>query len=252
MERALFGLTPGEFWVLNYLILLGKEQGSNHIILPRPGEDPRAEAVYSRDRLKRLLKSLKSKRSLTNLLIPKTKNRQIEVFLPARFLGAHTHPKEDLRVAGAPKLRGLGAPAQDKSGLGAQTHPKEEAKTGTCGNFEAPKLSFIKLELEKLIKLKQKNLNREIPEIEAGKLLRLRVFGEGIIGHQVRGRVSEQAKLFAVIRFIQSEETIEKPGAWLATVARDAELIFSPAREGRGAGAPAREGRIPGRRRYGT
>ena len=72
-EELLFGLTPQEGWVWNYLLFLAERQGSAHIILPRPGEDLRAESVFGRKHLKTILKALRSKRHLTNLIFPSFK-----------------------------------------------------------------------------------------------------------------------------------------------------------------------------------
>ena len=51
---------------------LARRQGSRHVILPGPGDDPKAEGIYSRKHLKRLIRSIKRKFPI-QLIIPKGK-----------------------------------------------------------------------------------------------------------------------------------------------------------------------------------
>lgn len=220
LKNLLFGLTPAEFWALNYIILLAKEQGSNRVILPRPGEDQRAEKIYSRSRLKRLIKSLKAKRHLTHLIIPTSKNRQIEIYLPAKLLNAYTHPNRDLRASHAPKQGGSAPPTHPKQTLSASTHANKSIITEPWTKSASPKLSSSLLEIRKLIELKQGGLRGEIKKLSDQEAENLKRQTEAIIGREIRGKQSPKAKLYAAIRFMQSDETIKKPGAWLATVAR--------------------------------
>src|SRR4030043_735221 len=126
MEELLFGLTPSEFWAWNYLLYLAKKQGDLHVFLPRPGEDPRAEKVFSRKHLKRILKSLKAKFRLTRLIIHRSKSRQIEVFLPASKIGDLGVLNNEQGYMGVPKKEGLETPRSPITTLGTFSTPINE------------------------------------------------------------------------------------------------------------------------------
>jgi hypothetical protein len=219
MEDLLFGLTPAEWWVWSYLVLLAQEQGSAHIILPRPGEDQRAERVFSRKHLKRLLQSLRSKRALTNLIIPPSKNRQIEILIPASKIGdAHVlnGKKGDL---GVPNIAARGTCMSPKSTLGTSMSPNNNIISialPDCGPHQAK----LKEKLEKLLKLKQQEIKGALDALKEREIFQARIAMRSLCRYEPKGNeISEKAKLYAVIRFIQSEE-IEKPQAWIDQVAR--------------------------------
>jgi hypothetical protein len=224
MEELLFGLTPAEFWVWNYLIYLARSQGGLNITLPRPGEDPKAEKVFCRKHLKNLLKSLKGKRRLTHLIIPRSKAKRIEIFLPASKVGELEFRNREKGYLEFPNKEALGNRGSPKEGLGNCGSPNLAVIQATLGNL-GPSQAKLKEKLEKLLKeLKQGDLkkmilslsNREIFEVTGALRQLLRVHPKG-------KKLSEQAKIYAMVRLLQAGDGIEKPQAWVDNVARAAE-----------------------------
>jgi hypothetical protein len=223
MEELLFGLTPSEFWAFNYLLYLAKKQGDNRVILPRPGEDPRAEKMFSRKHLKRLLRALKAKRRLTHLLIPTSKSKQIEVFLSIRetpIFGDMGVPNPEKGCTGVPNMTTLGTPRSAKTGLGTCTSPISEVISRALPNLPRPKLKLIE-SFKKLGELKQKDLRGELAKLSEREIFLLSGVGREFCKFEPKGRkLSERAKLYARIRFLQEGDAIGKPQPWVDQVAR--------------------------------
>lgn len=223
MEKLLFGLTPAEFWVWNYLVLLARQQGGPAIIFPRPGEDPRAEKVFCRKHLKNLLKALKAKRHLTFLLFPKSKAGQIEITLPRSLIGELEFPKVKLREPGFPNNDARGNRSSPITPLGNSSSPNIVDIATTLAFFE-PSQAKLKVKLDKLLKQKQGDLRKELLQLSNSEALEIRVgLGRVVRMNRQRSEPSDRAKLFAMVRFLQSSDAIDKPQAWLATVAREAD-----------------------------
>lgn len=232
MEDLLFGLTPSEFWVLNYLQYLAHKQGGCPIILPRPGEDARAEKVYSRKQLKRILKSLKSKYRLTRIIIPRSKSKQIEIYLSIRetrnFIGDTHVPNLRKDPMGVPNNGGLRTSRSAITPLGTPTSPINQGVSGGLAQI-TPSPSLSSSSFKELVELKQGDLKGEISSMEEGTARKMRFFAEGICKAHPKGKkLSDKAKLYAMIRLIQAAETVEKPQAYVDTVARVAEKEFYP------------------------
>jgi hypothetical protein len=221
MEDLLFGLTPGEFWAWNYLVHLAQRQRSTHVILPRPGEDPGAEKIFSRKHLKRLIKALKTKRHLTHIIYPRSKSKQIEVFLPASKIGDIHVLNGEKGYSEVPNNEGRGARMSPITTLRTPMSPISREIQTTLPDYCNLKLELNTI-LKRLLKLKQKELKTQLwtmgPQIlvELGKAL------GRICRHEPKGRkLSIQAKIYAVIRFLQEGEAITRPQAWIDTVARE-------------------------------
>lgn len=229
MEKLLFGLTPGEFWVWNYLVMLARRQGSTHIILPRPGEDKQLEEVYSRKHLKRILKSLKGKRTLTHIIIPVSKSKQIELFLPASSIADVGVPNTEKGYMGVCKKEGMAAPVSPIKGLGTSTSPISNGEQRTLPGSGDSKLELNKL--EQLLKQKQGQLKKELQATSPRELVEIGKILKRICRYEARGnKLSLQAKVYGAIRFLQEGEAITKPQAWIDTVARQAERDFQEER----------------------
>jgi hypothetical protein len=242
MEELLFGLTPSELWVWNYLQFLAHRQGGSPVLLPRPGEDPRAERVMTRKHLKRTLKSLKAKSRLTKLIIPRSKSNKIEVYLSIggnlNFGGVNVpnNEKGDLKDPNRGVLRTIKTPITT---LGAEMSPINEVITGGL-TVSGPSTSLSSSSFKDLVELKQGDLKGEIRRMEESKVRRLLFFAEASCTVKVRSRkASDKAKLYAMLRFIQEATEISSPQAWVDTVARQAEKEFSAAgRRGASAASP--------------
>lgn len=226
MEELLFGLTPSEWWAWCYLVFLAREQGGTHIILPRPGEDIRAEKVFCRKHFKRILKSLKAKFYLTHLIIPRSKSKRIEVFIPASKIGDLEVLNIKKGYMAMPKKTGLSSGESSINTLGTlQTHINEVIQA-TLPNYHLPKLK-LKEKLESLLKLKQGDLKGGIEKLNKGEIYLLGLMVRQICRFEPRGKkLSEQVRLFAAIRFLQEGDAILRPQAWIDTVARKAAAIW--------------------------
>jgi hypothetical protein len=223
MEELLFGLTPSEFWVWNYLVYLVEVQRSCHIILPRPGEDLRAEKVFCRKHLKRILKSLRAKFHLTNLLIHRSKSKQIEVLVPASKIGDMGVPNVKEGCNGVSKNRGWGMPGSPIANLGTTMSPISEVITGLLPDLGPGKLK-LKEVIEKIIELKQRDLKMAITSLGPRTVYELGRALEGLVRVKPKGKkLSIGARVFAMVRFLQSGADIEKPQAWIDNVARAVE-----------------------------
>jgi hypothetical protein len=223
MEKLLFGLTPAEWWALSYLVFLARQQGSTHVILPRPGEDLKAEAVFTRKHLRHLIKALRKKFHLTRVIFPRSKAARVEVFLPASLIENLGVPNAQQGCLGVPKKGGLGTARFPMSGLGTSSSPNESGSTAFLPNLVIPKLK-LKETLEELLKLKQKELTRALLTLPPLITRKLEDLLEGVSKFQPKSRkLSPQARVFAVVRFLQEGEAILKPQAWIDQVARAAE-----------------------------
>lgn len=243
MEELLFGLTPAEFWVWNYLILLARRQRSNHVILPKPGEDREVEKVFSRKHVKRLLRSLKAKRQITHIIFPRSKSKQIELFIPTSKIGDLYVPNKEKGCMDVPNKEERGATASPITGL--ETSRSRITSTGSTTYPEsAPHKLELKKEIKRLIKLKQRELKKELWEMGTLRLVDLGKALGTICRHEPKGKkLSIQAKIYAVVRFLQEVETISKKQAWIDTVARQFEREMEAARWS--AGSSGKSGKSP-------
>lgn len=229
MEELLFGLTPAEFWVWNYLVLQARQQKSNHVILPRPGEDKQLDKVYSRKHVKRILKALKAKRTITCIIIPRSKSKQIELFLPASKIGDIGVPNREKGCTCVPQKEGMGVSVSPIRGLGTSMASINNEDQRTFPGSVSPKLELNKL--EKLLKLKQRQLRKELQAMAPKELVELGKILKGLCRYEPKGKkLSIQAKVYAVVRFIQEGEGITRPQAWIDTVARQGQRDFEEAR----------------------
>jgi hypothetical protein len=107
--------------------------------------------------------------------------------------------------------------------LGTSMSPINGVIQGTLPDMPPHKLK-LKEKLEKLLKLKQRGLLEEIGAMGPKELFDLSGMMSGICRFRPKGRkISERAKLFAMIRYQQEGWAIQKPQAWVDTVAREAE-----------------------------
>ncbi|MCX5888479.1 MAG: hypothetical protein NTY36_03400 [Deltaproteobacteria bacterium] len=246
MEELLFGLTPAEWWAWCYLVLLAQKQGSTRIILPRPGEDSKAEKIFCRKHLKNLLKSLKAKRHLTNLIFPRTRNRQVEIFLPASMIGELGFLKEQKGVRQFSNNRERSNPSSPIKALGNHSSAIEEVISTTLPE-SSPAQAKLKDSLKTLVKQKQGELIKQIMQLRESAISQMRQATRSLCGIEAKGQsLSNHARLYATIRFLQETGSIEKPQAWMTTVARRGqeamEAKWSEGRSGSVGRSPSREG----------
>ena len=195
MEDLLFGLTPAEFWVWNYLVLQARRQQSNHVILPRPAEDKQLEKVYSRKHVKRILKALKAKRALTCIIIPRSKSKQIELFLPASKIGDIGGPNKEKGCTEVRKKEGIGASISPMGGLGTYTSPISGENERVFCNFAGNKLE-LKEAIKRLLKQKQGALKMELQSMAPRELVELSKVLKGLCRYEPKGKkLSLQAKV---------------------------------------------------------
>src|SRR4030042_2164748 len=202
MEELLFGCTPAEWWAWCYLLFLAEKQGSAPIILPRPGEDPRAEAIFGRKHLKNILKSLRSKRHLTNLIFPRSKNKRIELRLPASKIGELQFLNVEKGLLEFPKKEGRGNHSSPITPLGNHSSAIEEVISATLPE-STPSQAKLKESLKALIKQKQGDLIEAILKMKGTEVYQMRVGLRCMCRYEAKGSYSEQARLFAAVRFIQ-------------------------------------------------
>lgn len=230
-DELLFGLTPAEWWTWCYLVKLAHEQGSYHVILPRPGEDGRAEKIFGRKHIKNMLKALKAKRHLTLIVIPRSKNKQIEVFLPASKIGELQFPNVEKGYLQFPNKGTLGNPSSAKTALGNCDSPISEVIQATFPDLP-PAQAKLKSYLQELVKLKQGDLKGEIKRLRPEVAQQILFMARQIAQVEPRSRkLSLQVRLFAVIRYIQ-EGQVDKPQAWVDNVARAEERKWKGASSG--------------------
>ena len=236
-KELLFGLTPAEWWTWSYLVFLAHRQGSTQVILPRPGEDPETEKIFSRKHLKRILKALKAKRHLTQIIIPRSKSQQITIFLPASKIGDMGVLNNLKGCTQVPNNSVLGTGASSKATLGTCTSPTLRIINDTWPN-PTHLQAKLKEKLELLTKLKQGDLKGEIQGMAREVVRQLMIILRAVRAKEPRNKRLEQAvKLYAMIRYFQEEQLIERPQAWIDTVAREAARTWSATRSP-GAGVP--------------
>jgi hypothetical protein len=220
-------LTPSEWWAWCYLVFLAHEQGSTHVILPRPGEDQEAEKIFSRKHLKRLLKALKAKRHLTNIIFPRSKSKQIEVVLPASRIGDMGVPNMEKGCMGVPNNGPRGTSVSPITTLGTPVSPILQVINATFPN-STPSQAKLKEKLEALTKLKQGDLKGEIQQLPEQVVQQITIMMIAVGARIPRNkRISPHVRLYAMIRFIQEEQLIESPQAWIDTVARQIQREWS-------------------------
>jgi hypothetical protein len=221
MEKLLFELTPAQWWTWCYLIYLARQQRSTHIILPRPGEDPKVEVVYSRKHLKRLLAALKAKRYLTGIIIPRSKAKQIEIFLPASKIGDMGIPNIKNGCPDVPNQEAFGTPVSAISPLGTPMSPIEEIISATLPE-NSHLQAKLKNSLKTLLKLKPQKLLRDaIAKISEREAIQFTAMIRQISQKAPQGRYNQKLKLFVIIRCLQEGQAIEKPQRWMNRVASE-------------------------------
>lgn len=221
MEEMLFELTPAEWWTWCYLIYLARQQRSTHIILPRPGEDPKAETVYSRKHLKRLLAALKAKRYLTGIIIPRSKAKQIEIFLPASKIGDMSILNKKNGCPDVPNQEAFRTPMSAISPLGTPMSTIEEMISATLPENSTLQAK-LKNSLKAFLKLKPQKLLRDaIAKISEQAAFQLTDMIRQICPKAPQGRYNQKLKLFVIIRFLQEGLAIEKPQRWMNHVASE-------------------------------
>lgn len=246
----LFELTPGEYWVMGYLLRLAREQGGSPVAIPRPGGDPRLEAVFSRKHFKRLLKNLKKKAHISGVLMPRSKSKLITVYLAeslVRNIGDTHVPNVDLGDTHVPNNGRRGTPMSPIMTLGTPMSPIEPATTGVCTNLTNLQAKLKEIALASRAtstKARQGKIRQMVRELSGDEVRQMRMMVTREIKKQPKAKVSERAKLFAQIRYMQEEEKVGRPQAWLDTVAREAEEELSEGRPGPAVGLlTGREGR---------
>ncbi len=218
MEEQLFGLTPAEWWAWCYLILLAARQGSCAIKFPRPGDDPQAEATFTRKHLKRLLKSLKGHRLITLLEFPRSKNKQIEVLLAASKIGDMGVPNNKIGDLQVLNNNGLGTSSSPIKALGTNKTPINVDILNTLPE-DGPLQAKLKTSLKAFLSLKASDLRIAIACLTDGQSYRLRLSLVPLCNLEPQGRgYSERLKLFVVLRFLQ-ESGIQRPQHWMNRVA---------------------------------
>jgi hypothetical protein len=248
MEDLLFGLTPAEFWVWNYLIYLARRQGSNHVILPRPGEDIKAEKVFGRKHIKNLIKRLKSKRHLTHIIFPRSKLNRIEVFLPVSVIGELQFPNKGKGLMEFPKSRERGNCNSPMTTLENKSSPISSEDQRTLPGSALGQLELNE-KIKMLLKQKQGQLKKELQAMGPRDLVEVERVLKRVCRYEPKGKkLSLQAKVYAVVRFLQEGEAITKPQAWIDTVARQGQRDFEEARSwsGDSSGSVGRS-QFPGR-----
>lgn len=231
----LFELTPAEWWVWSYLVLLAREQGDSHIVIPRPGEDPRLERRMCRKNFKRVLHVLRKKMGITRLVIPASKNHRLEVYLQVSLLGDENVPQNIQGYKNVPQKGVLGDENIPQNGVGGQKSPPNGAGGArVCHNLTDLQ---AKLNSFKARKAKQGEIMEMVLGLSEVEVRRCRglMFQEN--KKSVRARVNEKAKLYAEVRYYLDHDMVRKPQAWLDTLAREAEVEMQGGGGGGGAGA---------------
>lgn len=205
-------------------MLLARRQGSRHVILPGPGDDPKAESIYSRKHLKRLIRSIKAKFPI-QLIIPKGKFNRIEVILPSGDVGV---PQWERGGHGYTPITPEGYMGVPRSSVGVHgcTPIKEIISEAwvILGHSQAKLKSYIQ---ERLLKAKQRCLRGQILKLSEREKQLLRQRLRDLIGCEPKGRaLSGEARCYAMLRFLQAADDVKRPQAWLDNVARQAERDF--------------------------
>jgi hypothetical protein len=96
--------------------------------------------------------------------------------------------------------------------------------------------SKLKLrDVEMLLKQKQGQLKKELQAMAPKELVELSKVLKGLCRYEPKGKkLSIQAKVYAVVRFVQEGDGILKPQAWIDTVARQGQRDFEEARSWNG------------------
>lgn len=199
------------------------------MILPGPGQDPKAEKVFCRKHVKNILKSLKAKRHLTRLIFPKSKNRQIEVFLPASKIGELQFPNGEKGCLEFPNKEGVRNRCSPIKTLRNSSSPINEGIQATLG-ISPPAQLELKERIKELLSYKQGQLKKGLELMPPKELVEVGKALGRVCRYEPKARVSEQAKAYAVLRFLQEGEAITRPQAWLDQVARAREREIYGAR----------------------
>lgn len=257
MDEVLFKLAPPEFYIWAFLCSQANRQGIERVRIPRDDEEGQPLKVYTRRHLKRILISLQEKKFLVILTSPKNQYGDLVVAIGRRN-------RLDVNVqAGAQECRGKGfkeANSQPGRTLRAGQEGGErsgvmglraEARTWRAGRDPQLSLSSrVKKRLEALAEMDQVRLLRAMHEMHQEELeeLESRVMR---CAPMARGKKrSKKAKVYAAIRYMQSQEQVKNPKAWVEGVAKraDADMERMRWRDGSSEG----DGRLPSRGAYGS
>jgi len=233
MDELLGKLTPAEFWVWGWLSSQSSK-GKSKIISIGPGLGP---ALYSRKQLTRILRGLEVKKFLIIDHLPKNQNENLVMVLAesCRLDIFDSAPGQEC-LAGGPKegfepgkrFAGPSMSRQRLRGNGDGTKAAGCAETPMSRPEDSASASARSLKtkasagmgLEDLLELSQENLMRAVMAMTGESIISL----EGAlasIAPNPRGKRSRRAKVYARLRFLQSDGNgKENPAAWVETVAK--------------------------------
>ena len=241
MDELLFKLTPPEFYVWAFLCSLAFDQDQDLVAIPPKVAGPPGWKFYSRQHLKRILKSLELKKFLVithspknqyhDLVVAITRRRRLNIDVQAaRHECSGSPPKKQdspsTRTCMFKLVDEDGPFVPEASGVSrTSTFRQADSASASAKDLKALKASAkgVPVSLEAFLKLDQKSLQGEIMSLEAGELLELE---EEVarISPMARGRrVSRRAKVYAAMRFLQGDGSIKNPAAWVESVAKRAQ-----------------------------
>lgn len=241
MEAILEELSPAEYWVWGWLSNQWLSKGSPLVEIGRKCRP----AFYSRRQLIRLIRGLEKKNYLMMDHAPKNQYQGLVVVIdPRKCLDTHVRATSNALTK---KSGQTGVPGQECQGNGVLEgvsgsaltrvsgrceggNPDESWPRGSCpdmGVKAPPQLSLslrFKESLKAWTEMGQGELMRRIKKLSREAMQEIKPEIMKLAPWPRSGRVSEQAKLYAAVRYLQSGGQARKsPEAWVEGVARRAQ-----------------------------
>lgn len=226
MNDILVELTPPEIALWLYLSELEAKQGGKVITLPKSGP----QKLYTRQHLKRILKSLEVKKYLAIITTPANQHQVLKVAM------ATTKPRLNIYVQAA-RQECSGKPLYEvfddvgRTKKFRQPGQEDSDLPGLCAarsreNVQAaPQLSLSSKEkdLKALAEMDQEQLMTAVMAMSNDQVHEVFKSLIGLAPWSKNRRISEKAKLYAAIRFLQDGKTqaLSKQ-AWVEGVAKRA------------------------------
>jgi len=254
MDEVLFKLTPPEFYIWAFLCARANRQGNERVRVPRDDEEGQSLRLYTRRHLKRILQGLQDKKFLVILTSPKNQHGDLVVAIGRRNrldvnvqAGAQECPGKGFDEGNFTPARTLGT-GQERPGRSEGPGQVFCARTTAAG--QTPQLSLssrVNKKLEALAEMDQVRLLRAVHGLNGEELeaLESRVMR---CAPMARGKKrSRKAKVYAAIRYMQSQDQVKNPQAWAEGVAKRADADMEKMRWSDASSGNAGRSQSPGR-----
>ena len=244
-------LSAGEVMVWLFLCELARRQGADMVIIPKT-------KIYTRQHLKRVLKSLEGKRYLVIMATPANHHEDLVVHVGSRkrlnidvqvsqqgCSGRGLFPVNS-GVSRTPMFSQADAPGPggtgEKEATSAQMFSQIPIASASARDLKT-KASLMKMDVREVLELNTVDLLQEVRAMEPGELMAMEQKLVGLAPLARSKKRTRVARVYAALRFLQNTAALKNPAAWVETIAKRADFELLRGRSV--PGGPKRAASVP-------